>query len=237
MRLHLRGHGSATISADLADDDATRIFHRLTALAYGLDPETDDDNDGDGRRTLDQRRADLFTDLLLGPPVSDSPNTDTSATVAGSEVAVLIDLPTLLRLADNPGQMPGCGPVAAEIARQLAADTKWRAWLTDTAGGQVIATSPGTYRPTAAVARLVRAREPHCRMPGCRVEITDLDHVIPFPQGPTTPPNLGPICRWHHRMKTHSRWRIHSNDDDPDGSWTWTTPQRHHPHRPPRTTA
>ena len=25
-------------------------------------------------------------------------------------------------------------------------------------------------------------------------------------------------------MKTHSRWRIRTNDDDPDESWTWTTP-------------
>ena len=224
VRLHLRGHGSATISADLADDDATRIFHRLTALAYGLDPESDGDNDGEGRRSLDQRRADLFTDLLLGPATGAHGDPATPATVAGSEVAVVIDLPTLLRLADNPAEMPGCGPVAAEIARQLAADTKWRAWLTDTVGGQVIATSPGTYRPTAAVARLVRAREPYCRMPGCRAEITDLDHVIPFPKGPTTPANLGPICRRGHRMKTHLRWRIRTNDDDPEGSWTWTTP-------------
>jgi hypothetical protein len=197
VRLHLRGQGSATISADLADDDATRIFNRLTALAYGLDAETDGDNDGDGRRSLDQRRADLFTDLLLGPPLGqpgDSPNAAAPATVAGSEVAVVIDLPTLLRMADNPADMPGCGPVAAEIARQLAADAKWRAWLTDTVGGQVIATSPSTYRPTAAVARLVRAREPYCRMPGCRAEITDLDHVIPFPKGATTPQSVGD-CR------------------------------------------
>jgi hypothetical protein len=227
VRLHLRGQGSATISADLADDDATRIFNRLTAMAYGLDAETDGDNDGDGRRSLDQRRADLFTDLLLGPPLGQPvthPTPQLPATVAGSEVAVVIDLPTLLRMADNPADMPGCGPVAAEIARQLAADAKWRAWLTDTVGGQVIATSPSTYRPTAAVARLVRAREPYCRMPGCRVEITDLDHVIPFPKGEQHRQNLGPICRRHHRMKTHSRWRIRTNDDDPDGSWTWTTP-------------
>ncbi len=225
VRLHLRGQGSATISADLADDDATRIFNRLTALAYGLDAETDGDNDGDGRRSLDQRRADLFTDLLLANPATGEPGgSPAPATVAGSEVAVVIDLPTLLRMADDPGDMPGCGPVAAEIARQLAADSKWRAWLTDTVGGHVIATSPSTYRPTAAVARLVRAREPYCRMPGCRAEVTDLDHVIPFPKGETTPQNLGPLCRRHHRMKTHSRWRILSNDDDPDGSWTWTTP-------------
>lgn len=113
-------------------------------MAYGLDPETDGDNDGDGRRSLDQRRADLFTDLLLGPPLgqpSDSPNTATPPPSPGPKSRSSSTSPTLLRLADNPADMPGCGPVAAEIVRQLAADSKWRAWLTDTVGGQVIATS------------------------------------------------------------------------------------------------
>ena len=254
IRLRLHGHGAATISADLADDVASRIFNRLTAIAHGLPAESDGD---DGPRSLEQRRADVFTDLLLGFPCSadtpDSSYDDTHsrpsglssvgspsardahpapATLAGSEIAVVIDLATLLRLADNPGDMPGCGPIPAEIARQLAADTRWRAWITTTtaAGTQVVATSPGTYRPTAALARLIRAREPQCRMPGCRSHITDLDHVVPFPHGQTTPANLGPLCRRHHRMKTHSRWRQHvdtsdSNWSDQTGtSWAWTTP-------------
>ncbi len=187
VRLHLRGQGSATISADLADDDATRIFHRLTALAYGLDAETDGDNDGDGGGRWINGGRTCSPTSSSAPHTAETPGSagDTPpapATLAGSEVAVVIDLPTLLRLADNPAEMPGCGPVAAEIARQLAADAKWRAWLTDTVGGQVIATSPSTYRPTAAVARLVRAREPYCRMPGCRVESHRPGPRDPLPQ-------------------------------------------------------
>ncbi len=238
IRLRLHGHGAATISADLADDVASRIFNRLTAIAHGLDPESDGD---DGPRSLEQRRADVFTDLLLGTPGTGGESVEggehgdahpAPATLAGSEIAVVIDLATLLRLAENPAEMSGCGPVPAEIARQLAADTRWRAWITTTtaAGTQVVATSPGTYRPTAALARLIRAREPQCRMPGCRSQITDLDHVVPFPHGQTTPANLGPLCRRHHRMKTHSRWRQHVDTSDSDrsdqtrSSWTWTTP-------------
>ncbi len=231
IRLRLHGHGAATLSADLADDVATRVFNRLTAIAHGLDPESDGD---EGPRTLEQRRADVFTDLLLGSPAASKDDADPAqpATVAGSEVAVVIDLATLLRLAENPGEMPGCGSVPAEIARQLAADTKWRAWITHntTTGTQVVATSPRTYRPTAALARLIRAREPHCRMAGCRSQVTDLDHVVPFPHGQTTPENLGPLCRRHHRLKTHSRWRQHVHPSDSDGSdpelpgWTWTSP-------------
>ena len=234
VRLRLHGHGAASLTADLADDVAARVFNRLTALAHGLDPESDGD---DGPRSLEQRRADVFTDLLLGSPsaTGDAATPTTGAipaTLAGSEVAVVMDLVTLLHLADNPAEMPGCGPIPAEIARQLAADTRWRAWITTTtaAGTQVVATSPGTYRPNAALARLIRAREPECRMPGCRSQITDLDHVVPFPLGQTTPENLGPLCRRHHRLKTHTRWRQRSGTDDGDGggsgtlSWTWTSP-------------
>ncbi len=247
IRLRLHGHGAATISADLADDVASRIFNRLTAIAHGLPAESDGD---DGPRSLEQRRADVFTDLLLGSAhtaeTPDSSIGDTNgkasapahpapATLAGSEIAVVIDLATLLRLAENPADLPGCGPVPAEIARQLAADTRWRAWITTTAAAtQVVATSPGTYRPTAALARLIRAREPDCRMPGCRSQITDLDHVIPFPHGQTTPANLGPLCRRHHRMKTHTRWRQQiptkgdaAEFDDTESystRWTWTSP-------------
>ena len=229
IRLRLHGQGAATLSADLADDTATRIYHRITALAHGLDTDSDGP---DGPRTLEQRRADVFIDLLLATPSPTSPATadapeDSAAAapgsgtgaVAGTEVAVVIDAATLLRLNDDPAHLPGCGPIPAEIARQVAADARWRAWITTTTdtGTQVVATSPGTYRPTAALARLIRAREPQCRMPGCRATITDLDHVIPFPTGSTTARNLGPLCRRHHRLKTFTRWRqsIHPDPDDP----------------------
>ena len=143
---------------------------------------------------------------------------------------MIVDAATLLGLADHPGVVPGCAPIPAEVARALAADRKWRAWLTatTTTGSHVVATSPGTYRPTAAVARLVRARDPYCRMPGCRSTITDLDHIVAFPRGQTVPANLQPLCRRHHRLKTHTRWRIttHSDNDadsDLDASHTGTT--------------
>ena len=233
VRLRLHGQGAATLTADLADDKATRIFNRVTALAYGLPADCDGD---EGRRSLDQRRADVFIDLLLGAPPeaeSSAPEPDEaprpSSPSTATEVAVVIDAETLLRLAANPGEVPGCGPVAAQIAREIAADARWRLWITNSTRDQVVATSPGTYRPTAALARLIRAREPECRMPGCRSRITDLDHVVPFPHGQTTPDNLGPLCRRHHRLKTHSRWRQQTGPSDGDAdsstdSWTWTTP-------------
>ncbi|NYJ02176.1 hypothetical protein HNR19_002874 [Nocardioides thalensis] len=42
---------------------------------------------------------------------------------------------------------------------------------------------------------------PHCNRPA---EACDLDHVIPHAKGGVTCPcNLAPVCRGHHRLKTH----------------------------------
>lgn len=40
-------------------------------------------------------------------------------------VAVVVDLATVLGLADHPAEIPGYGPVSAPIARELAADRDW----------------------------------------------------------------------------------------------------------------
>ena len=44
-----------------------------------------------------------------------------------------------------------------------------------------------------------------CQGPGCMVpaKFCDYDHRIPFPEGPTTGDNLGPLCRRHHGYKGH----------------------------------
>jgi hypothetical protein len=186
-------HGTATLAAVLPEETALRIHRRLTAMARGMDDPDDD-------RPIDAKRADLLADLLLGLM-------DTRC--SGVEVNVTVPLASLLGLTGDPAEIAGLGPVPAEVARALAADARWRAWLT-AADGAVVATSCDTYRPSAALARLVRAREPSCRMPGCSrpAEQCDLDHAVPYPQGPTSAANLGPLCRRHHVLKTHYGYHL-----------------------------
>jgi hypothetical protein len=125
------------------------------------------------------------------------------------EISVVVSLATVLGLRDDPAEVLGVGPVPAAVARELAADGRWRAWVTDAAGA-VTATGSAGYVPSAAVARLVRAREPYCRFPGCRQPATraDLDHAIPWPRGATVPGNRGPLCRRHHGLKTRAGWEL-----------------------------
>ena len=79
------------------------------------------------------------------------------------------------------------------------------------------------YRPPQVVMDLVRARDGRCRFPGCTVNarFCDIDHVIPWPLGPTSAANLMCLCRRHHRIKQSIRWRVRI---DPDATVVWTDP-------------
>ena len=79
------------------------------------------------------------------------------------------------------------------------------------------------YRPGAKLTALVHARDGRCRFPGCSVaaRFCDLDHVSPWPTGPTTATNLLTLCRRHHRIKQRPGWRVHLA---PDATTTWTDP-------------
>src|SRR4029453_4941914 len=74
---------------------------------------------------------------------------------------------------------------------------------------------------------LVIARHRRCRFPGCRqpAERCQLDHVIPYPKGPTALGNLGPLSARCHRAKTEAGW--HPEHDPDTGTYTWTSPTGH----------
>ncbi len=66
-------------------------------------------------RSPDQRRADIFLDLLCGAPT-------TNSRPARGVVDTTIDLHTLAEPDDRPGHIPGSGPVIADITRQPATE-------------------------------------------------------------------------------------------------------------------
>lgn len=134
------------------------------------------------------------------------------------QLRVTIDLPTLLGLRERPAQLAAVGPIPAAIVRDLVAghaDASLR-WLVTDATGTVVDASPHRYRVGAALRALVDARFGTCAMPNCGqpAERCDLDHVVPFAAGGTsTLPNLQPLCRRHHLIKTHAAWPGHSSSE------------------------
>ena len=115
-------------------------------------------------------------------------------------------------------------PVPDAVARALAAGGTWRRLVTDPLSGAVIDVGRTRYRPPAALADLVRARDGACTHPGCAVPARrcDLDHITPWSGGGTTGlDNLTALCRTHHRLKHAPGWTLTRT---PDGDLTWTTP-------------
>jgi len=221
VQLHPHPDGMAALWAFLPADDATAAYARLDALARDLP--------GDDPRGMDARRADILTDLLLGRDVP-------GAAQAAVEVQVNLDAATLTGLANNPGELAGFGPIPAQMARDLAtAASRWRAALIDEHTGQLKDLS-AAYRPRRLLDLTIRARDRTCCFPGCRqpAHRCDLDHTIPHDQdGPTEPGNLGPLCRYHHRLETHTSWSL--SQPEP-GLFIWTSPtgRVYHFRAPPR---
>lgn len=202
------------------------------------------------RRPVDLRMADALVDLILAPgaaaavlgPPEHVPGdamgvegtsgsrgarpagTGSPAVAVVTQISVTIPIDSLAGLSDAPGQLSGFGILPADLVRRLAAgDARWRHILTDRASGAVLDVGTWSYRPPAGLDRHVRNRDVACRFPGCSVPARecDLDHLIPFPLGPTSADNLHSLCRRHHQLKHDDGWRV---EPLPDHGLRWTSP-------------
>jgi hypothetical protein len=131
---------------------------------------------------------------------------------------------------EGPGGTAPIGP------RSLAAVQRW---LTELAPGAVIRLTPvidvgadlavDAHEIPTCIAAQVEHRDLVCQFPWCgRQSRHDKDHIEPYlhpddggPPDQTRALNLARLCRFHHRVKTHSQWRYRR---ERDGSLTWTSP-------------
>jgi len=135
-----------------------------------------------------------------------------------------MDLPTLFGVADNPGNLKGYGPIPASVARALAADAKWRKFITDPVSGELLDVGRSSYEPSQPLKDYLTARDQICRFPQCRqpARVADIDHAEPWEKGgESSRKNMGMLCRRHHQMKTHGGWSLESFAD---GSCEWRSP-------------
>lgn len=212
--------GMTELRAIVDATDAERVWQELsrraTQVSTGLRTE------GAEHPGIDALRVDALVDGILSTSQAAG---DAAGRVPPAkarqdppvQVYVTVDLATLLRMADNPGELAGYGPIPAHLARQLAADGEWTRWTTDPQTAHLLDVGARRYRPSAGLARFVRAAHPFCGWVGCRQSATrcDLDHVVEFERGGlTTRSNLAPLCRQHHNAKTHGGWKYSRDDDD-----------------------
>lgn len=238
VSLYTDGGVMATIVAELPAPDAIAVWNALTAcgLADARPADT---------RTLAHKRAVALTDWAHR--ALENPDLPLQQGRKRLETQVVIDIATLLGFANNPGGLVGYGPIPARLARDLAADSQWRRLVVDPVTGHLLDCGTSTYTPPASLREFVITRDRTCQFPGCSqpASRTDLDHMIAFTGtdagGSTSATNLHCLCRRHHKLKTHHRWRVtrdqrsESDTDRADqadsadrtrqGVSTWTSPR------------
>ena len=204
------------IGCNLPADRATAILNEINRLARAAR------FDGD-QRTIDQRRADVYLDLLEGRQIG-------GAAVARGTVDIRIDLTTLIGLDNSPAEIQGWGPVIADIARQAIERQpggEWRIAVTDPDTGEVLWNGITRRRPSTKQRRYVETRHPTCVFPGCRMPArkADLDHREAYCNGgATVTANIEPLCRHDHRLKHLRGWQLHLIQH---GRYRWVSPHGH----------
>ncbi|AZS38400.1 hypothetical protein CVS47_03057 [Microbacterium lemovicicum] len=227
-------------------DRVTRLAHVIRAGAARESPSDGDLASDPDDRTIDQLRADILCDLALTGHATGAESERGGPTGSNAVRAVVqITVPVLTLIgAHGDGAGAGTGdiggatlngrcPVTPADARRLAGGaTMWDRVLTDPISGDVSAVD--RRLPTEAQRRHLRARDEHCRFPGCRISVgrSDIDHTIDHQYGGATAvDNLAHLCRRHHSLKHHSAWTVTQKTP---GVLVWTSPLgRTYTDRPP----
>jgi hypothetical protein len=206
------------IEARLSPTDTQTVWDGLNASARLLQAAARAAGEADCG--IDAYRADAL--VAWANAALANPNAPTSHG-RRPQIQVVIDLATLFGLADNPGELLGYGPIASQVAQQLAADGEWRRLVVEPVTGHLLDYGTTVYRPPQQLQDFLVSRDRHCRFPGCfrRPSHCDIDHNIPYPVGATASANCCCLCRRHHRLKTFGGWTVKLHDD---GSCSWTAP-------------
>lgn len=191
------------VDAVLDAADALDLEQAIAAIAHGL---LDQDCYADA--SLDVRRAAALG--VLGRAY----NSGSLDGVPGTARVVELVIHTDTR------ELAGTGLVSLGNTRGLASIERLEQWATTV--GTVVRPiivvdladdiEAAGYVPTARQRRQAALIHQKCSFPYCqaRAEHCDLDHRAAYADGgPTSSQNLTPLCRQHHRMKTHHGWRYH----------------------------
>jgi hypothetical protein len=229
--------GMSDLIATLPTVLAVGIYDRLVQQSAALvdlrreAPMNPDTGSAADTRTADQLRADILADLLLtAAPDADPTRVDDGPGTLGSiraRVQVVVPALTMLRPGDenlDPADLVGHGPIDATTARALAEATAlpWDRVVTHPVTGAVLRTD--TYHRTTAIDRHLRARDRHCRWPGCTAPAVrcEVDHTHDYALGGATDvSNLAHLCQRHHSQKQFTRWKVRQL---PGGVLEWTSP-------------
>jgi hypothetical protein len=212
-RLTDDGMGVFTVTAPA--ETVIAVLDRADALARAARAAGDP-------RTLDQLRSDVICSLALFGSLDQQHNS--YGMLPAATVRIVVPFEVATGLSDAACELPGHGWVTAAHAREImtAPGSVWHRLAVDVETGRAIELSTDSYQPTAAMIEHVRAVDGVCRGPGCEVpaDRCDLDHLVPWPAGPTSVTNAQSLSRGCHNPKTARVWTAARAPDD---GIRWTT--------------
>jgi hypothetical protein len=140
----------------------------------------------------------------------------------------------LLAGADDPAWVEGHGPIPADLARELIADSveaglaTWlRRLFVKPGTGELVAMDSRARLFPAKLARFIGLRDQTCRTPWCDAPIRHRDHVIPHEHGgPTSAGNGQGTCEACNHAKQAPGWHAQPRPG-PRHTVQTTTPTGH----------
>jgi hypothetical protein len=205
--------GTAAVHGELDLADAHDLEHAISGLAAQLKDLGSEDS-------LDVRRAAAVGELARHQMSLDLDTTPTPR--RQRQVVLYVHL--------SQAALAGAGTARLEQGNQLITAGQVKDWCGT--AGQV------TVRPVLDLeahdpvdsevvpsrhAERTAVRDKTCVFPWCTrpARRCDTDHTIPAARGgPTCPCNLAPLCRRHHRIKTHGGWSYTTLEP---GHYLWTS--------------
>ncbi|MBC6459357.1 HNH endonuclease signature motif containing protein [Actinomadura sp. HBU206391] len=221
---------------NLPTEDAHAVYNRVNAAARALKADGDDRPIDQIRAdlayhllrglALPEAVGALLASMGDPPAPGEEHREPTRAVTGDTDLLAAMDqqiahalagiadehLTALLARARANGRLDGLGLLVVQAVQAMADGlrTLKDTWCRESG------TDPGRhghvgYRPPAAMRRLIEHRHRTCVFPTCNARSTrcDADHTRPYDKGGITCRcNLAPLCRRHHRIKQHPRWRL-----------------------------
>jgi len=231
------------MTVDMADIEGATLATWLSRRANQYDP----DPRSGVFEPFETRCADALYELASQALAGDRDH-DRATVLIHTTLETLLSGTGTANVADGPA-------LSSDTLRRLVCDARLQLALTDPDQSTI-----GVGRTTRTIPpwlnRLVRARDRHCRFPGCRrTRWTQIHHIVHWADGgPTDLDNLITLCgrksflrryhqetrseernaSHHHRLIHEHGWTIHGH---PDHQITWHRPNGHpFQHQPPRHT-
>ena len=235
-------HGTMRIEAELDLADALD-FRDAVARGAKAREQLGSEESADVRRAKavgDMARHQLALDLTSSVDTPPATSTGRPAPPTAREVVLYVHLSdaALHSPALSPGSLDHIAKI--ETGNHLALIDQIKAWcadsLTRVTVKPVISLNERIWVPGYDIPDRLREqvilRDETCVFPWCgrSARRCDIDHVVPYNPadpasgGQTASDNLAPLCRRHHRLKTHGRWRYRMTSL---GVFEWTSPHGH----------